>query len=146
VLAFPLALVPSLLLLTAVFILLRLAGFDLASMSPPAVQVSLREFTGAVIFAPILETLLLALGLFILGVLFKRRLFVAAVSALLWGGFHGLVAPFWFFGTVWSFFIFSCAYLVWRERSFYSAFLAAAVPHMLVNLTVFILSVVSKHA
>jgi hypothetical protein len=88
----------------------------------------------------VFETLLLAFVLNILSNWIKPKLPVAAISALLWGGLHGLYAPIWFFGTVWSFFVFSCAFLAWRERSFRAAFVAAALPHALVNLTVYLFS------
>ena len=42
----------------------------------------------------------------------------------------------WFVGTAWSFFVFSCLYLTWRRVSFRHAYVAALVPHMLINGTV----------
>lgn len=90
-------------------------------------------FFGAVVFAPVFETFMLA-GL--LGVLLSTSLrptACAAISAVLWGGFHGLFGALWFFGTAWSFFVFSCGYISWRRASFRHGFLAAAVPHALVN-------------
>ena len=61
---------------------------------------------------------------------------VAGISAICWGLLHGLKAPLWFFGTAFSFFVFSCAYLWWRQVSFRHAFAAAALPHALINATV----------
>jgi hypothetical protein len=51
------------------------------------------------------------------------------------GGFHAAFGVIWFFGTVWSFLVFSCAYIGWRPVSFKEAFLAAWIPHVLINLT-----------
>jgi len=90
----------------------------------------------AVVVAPVVETALL--GLLVRGLLklSSRPIFVATISALTWGALHGAFGLLWFFGTVWSFFVFSCAYIGWRERSSREAFIAAAAPHALVNLVV----------
>jgi membrane protease YdiL (CAAX protease family) len=89
-----------------------------------------------VLFGPIAETLLLALTLKVLLRATTKPLFAAAVSALLWGALHATKGALWFFGPAWSFFVFSCAFLGWRQRSFLHAFAAAAVPHALINLSV----------
>ena len=83
--------------------------------------------------APILETALLALGLKAIALLSPNRFFDALVSAVLWGCIHAAFGLLWFFGTVWSFFVFSYAFLVWRPTSFRAAFAAAAVPHAAIN-------------
>lgn len=57
----------------------------------------------------------------------------AGASALAWGGLHAWFHPLWFFGTVWSFYVFSLGYLAWRPVSYKHALGAAAVPHALVN-------------
>jgi hypothetical protein len=121
-----------------VFFGLRLVGIDPMSFPPPPVRVSISGFVGAVVFSPVFETLLLAFVINILSNWIKPKLPVAGASALLWGAIHGLYAPIWFFGTFWSFFVFSCAFLAWKERSFGAAFVAAALPHALVNLTIFL--------
>ena len=54
---------------------------------------------------------------------------LAAVAGLKMG--HSVVP--WFFGTVWSFYVFSLGYLAWRPVSYKHALGAAAVPHALVN-------------
>lgn len=92
------------------------------------------DILGPVVFAPVVETLLLGLLLKGLLLLTARPVLTAALSALFWGALHGIVAPLWFFGTVWSFFIFACAYLGWHRQSRRKAFIAAAVPHSLINL------------
>jgi hypothetical protein len=58
---------------------------------------------------------------------------------MIFGAAHGLVAVSWFFGTVCSFFAYSYAYLYWSGRSLRQAYVAACVPHMLINLTGMIL-------
>ena len=134
--AFPLALFPSIALFASVYLLLSAVGVDTSGIQPPSQPATASELFGAVLFAPIVETYLLSL---LLGALRRpgiHPLFGAVVSAVLWGALHASIAPLWFFGTVWSFFVFSCAFIGWRERSFKQAFAAAAVPHALINLSV----------
>jgi len=67
---------------------------------------------------------------------------VATLSALVWGCLHGLADPLFFgkfFGTVWNFFVYSCAYLAWRKVSFAHAYVATATPHALHNLIIFLI-------
>lgn len=107
--------------------------------SPAEMEITMGDFLGVVILAPVVETLLLGA---ILGPLRKTGwppAAVAMLSALIWGGLHGLLAPFWFFGTVFSFFVFSSVWLTWRARSLRHAFLAAMLPHAINNLAVFLL-------
>ena len=133
--AWPIALIPSVLLIVLATGLFALAGVSLESIAPPAREVSILNFLGVVIFAPIVETLVLIGGIKILGNISRRPVVVAMMSALVWGLLHGSFGALWFFGTVWSFFVFSCAYLAWRCQSFKAGFIAASVPHALVNLT-----------
>jgi len=89
-----------------------------------------------IIATPLLETLILAGVLVFLSKGFSNIFYPALISAILWGLLHSLKAFPAFFGTAWSFFIFSYAFLVWRSVSFKKAFIASAVPHALINLTV----------
>jgi len=59
----------------------------------------------------------------------------AIISATLWGGLHAFVYYdlLWFSSTFLSFFVFSCGYLVWRQKSFIHGFAAAILPHVLLN-------------
>jgi hypothetical protein len=133
--AFALALIPSIALFSFVYGALMIAGIDISAIKPPERSATPGEVFGTILVAPILETFLLAFGIRILRRFISNVVVVAATSALAWGALHGIVAPLWFFGTAWSFFVFSCAYLVWRERSFWHAFSAAAFPHSLINLS-----------
>lgn len=135
-LAWPMALLPSLAFLGLAYGLAVALGIDTALLDkPPSRQGSLADFFGAVVFAPLAETLLLSALLVPLTGLSARPLFVAAASGLLWGCLHGTVALYWLFGTFWSFYVFTCSYLAWRPRGYWHAFAAAAVPHALLNLT-----------
>jgi hypothetical protein len=129
----PLAIVPSVLLSILAILLADAVGVDVAAHSAPARDATFRSFMGAVVFAPIVETLILS---WLLKVLLSTSLSIvesAVVSAGLWGLFHGMFGALWFFGTVWSFFVFSCGYIVWCRASYWHGFLAASIPHALVN-------------
>lgn len=88
----------------------------------------------AIVLAPVVETLLLVVCLKLTAGL--GRLGSCAASAFLWAVLHGLITPLGFFGTIWSFFVFGWGYLLWRRRSARHAFIAAAVPHAIVNVMV----------
>jgi hypothetical protein len=126
---------PSILLVVVVAGLAALAGIDVGR--PPEVRLGAGGLVAVVVLAPLLETLLLAALLELLGMVLRSWARIAAVSAVAWGLLHGLVAPLWFFGTVWSFFVFGAAYIAWRPRSIRRAFVAAALPHAFINLAVF---------
>ena len=118
-----------------------MAGIPAEALETPGVKINLRDFIGAVVFAPLVETLILAALL----ALMPRRWGIASkaiTSAMIWGGLHAMAAPFWFFGTVFSFFVFSCSYLVWRQKSFACGFAIAALPHALINLSAFVLTAI----
>lgn len=135
-LAYPLAMLPSLLLVALAYGLVNAMGVNYKDFAAPDRVVSTGEVLGVVVFAPVVETFLLAGLLWFLSLLSRNLVFVSAIAALLWAGLHATFGALWFFGTVWSFFVFSCAYLAWRHASFGRAYVAAAVPHFLINLTV----------
>jgi len=132
VIAAPLALLPSIAILTIATLLSKLIGLTPRFPSHPAMSASWAFVM--VIATPVLETVVLAALLWILARFVRARRRLAGASAILWGLLHATAAPIWFFGTAWSFFVFSSAYIAWRERSRTHAFVAAAVPHGLVNL------------
>ncbi|NKI68296.1 hypothetical protein GN109_02585 [Collimonas pratensis] len=132
-LSFPIALIPSLVLSQSVQWILIFFGVDVASISPSGTIATPGAAFGSIVFAPIAETFILAYMLTVLSSSSLRRIWVVVMAAICWGCFHAISGRLWFFGTVWSFFVFSCAYLVWRQVSFRKAFLAAALPHVLIN-------------
>lgn len=112
---------------------LELAGVPSTALEEPDLGAGWGAFVGGVLFAPAVETLLLAGTL----ALMPRRWSIpsrALVAGVAWGLLHGLAAPFWFVGTWFPFFVFSCCWMTWRQRSFRHAFAAAALPHALQNL------------
>jgi hypothetical protein len=137
----PLDLLPTIALLV-VFSGLALIGVDVDALTPAAPVASVTLLLTMVIVGPLLETLLLAAGLRLLSLASSRMSVVATLSALVWGCLHGLSDPLFFgkfFGTVWIFFVYSCAYLAWRKVSFAHAYVAAAAPHALHNLIIFLI-------
>jgi hypothetical protein len=86
-----------------------------------------------VVFAPVVETLIMA------GVLTLLLRFVGPPSAILisaagWGIAHSLAAPAWGLVIWWPFLIFSTLFVVWRERGFFVGVGVAAAAHALQNL------------
>lgn len=139
--AFVLVTVPSLALFKMAYFGFRLTGLDPAQFSPPDHGISFWGVIGTVVFAPVAETLLLALFLTILSSFIISKLRVAVVSGVLWGLLHGLFGLLWFFAPAWGFFILSCAYLAWHEKGFKYAFIAALIPHMLQNTVSVLLTI-----
>lgn len=111
----------------------RASGIEQPTDGMPEWSIGWIDLAGLVVFAPIVETLLLSALLWALSRVIASPARTAAASALIWGGLHGAVAPMWFFGTVWAFFVFSYAFLAWRPRSYGHAFVAAALPHAMQN-------------
>ena len=145
-LAFPLALIPSIALVVTVRTLLGAIDVNTVALLPRRIPITPWTVFAIVIFSPVTETFFLAGGLYILSRFIPRKPLVAFASAVAWGGFHALFGFLWFFGTVWSFFVFSCAFLAWRQLSFRHAYVAAAVPHLLINLTGVLLITIGNHA
>ena len=107
-------------------------GLDVDSMLP-YMGVTTLDWINAVVCAPVIETLILGLGLKLLSLASKRRDFLSFASAILWGFAHASTAAPWFISGFLGFYVFSCSYLAWRGTSFRNAFIAAAVPHSLGN-------------
>ena len=98
----------------------------------PAVDPGLLLFL-LVVFAPVVETLIMGTVLLILN---RIAGFVPAVllSSLGWGIAHSLQAPAWGLVIWWPFLIFSIAFLTWRRRRLAAAFGMPMVIHGLQNL------------
>jgi hypothetical protein len=125
--------IPALILVLIAAGVLTLFGIDLSSVGPAAKSMSVMRVVGAVLIAPIAETLILAWMLTVLSSTNMRTGTIALICGLAWGLFHGMFGPLWFFGPAWAFFVMSCAYLHWRKISFKHAFWATAIPHAVNN-------------
>jgi hypothetical protein len=131
--AWHVALIPSILLVALAYAVFAGAGADVGAIQKPARDIAQRNVWITVLAAPLVETLVLASGIRFLQLLTKHREAIAITSALAWGALHGHFYPIWFFGTAWSFYVFSRGYLAWQPVSYKHALGAAAVPHALVN-------------
>lgn len=137
--AWHVALIPSLLIVLAAHTLFAGAGVDVTDLQKPPVELEPRSVWMAALVAPLIETVVLGLLLQALSFVTRRRQVLALISALAWGGAHAWFHPLWFFGTVWSFYVFSRGWLAWRPVSYKHAFGAAAIPHALVNSSALLL-------
>lgn len=86
---------------------------------------------GNLVFAPVVETVLLIGFLKILIRIGLREIVAISVSAIVWGVLHGTLEPLRFFGTIWSFAVFGYSYFFWRD--WHKGFAAASITHGLVN-------------
>ena len=85
-----------------------------------------------VVFAPIVETLVMGAVLLFLTAVFRRELAVV-LSALGWAAAHSAMAPTWGLVIWWPFLIFSILFVTWRQRSLAMAFAVPAAAHALQN-------------
>lgn len=99
-------------------------------------------FLNLVIVAPVLETLLLALGLWLLSFVLRDPVHRAVGSCVLWAILHSTVALAWGPVVLWPFFVFSTAYLAWRRKSRWHALGVACGIHMFQNFLPALLVVV----
>ncbi len=85
------------------------------------------------VVSPIAETLLMAAILAMTRIVSKNMWVRAAISAFVWAGLHSAVASLWGAVVLWPFFVFSCCYLAWRQRSRTHALAVTCCAHMLHN-------------
>lgn len=126
-LAWLLAIVPSLLLSAAVNHLVPGKGPELPEMGLAF------TFFMLVIFAPVVETLIMGAVLLLLEPL-GGFLPAVALSAIGWGVAHSLQAPAWGLVIWWPFVVFSVCFLVWKQRGLLLAFAIPTLVHALQNL------------
>jgi hypothetical protein len=86
-----------------------------------------------VVFAPVVETLIMVPPLLVLNRLFGPTP-AMLLSALGWGVAHSLHAPVWGFVVWWPFLIFSAILLIWREKGLGRAMLIVIAVHALQNM------------
>jgi hypothetical protein len=91
-----------------------------------------------VIFAPVLETLIMGGALLIL-LRFVSPTVAVILSAVGWGIAHSTAAPTWGLVIWWPFLIFSTLFVTWRQKSLGAAFVVPAMAHGLHNLPTAIL-------
>ncbi|MCF2514271.1 hypothetical protein LVY65_04215 [Sphingomonas sp. G124] len=86
-----------------------------------------------VVFAPLLETLIMA-GFLSLFLRFMPPVAAILLSAGGWGIAHSLEAVGWGLVIWWPFLIFSTLFVVWRQRGFWAGVAVAATTHALQNV------------
>lgn len=130
--AWLIGLIPSLLIATALEaagLLTDQTGLDMLRRMPAG-----EMLLAVLVFAPVVETLLLALTLFILRRFIRRPLGQAAAAAGIWGLLHLSNGPMSPLIIAWPFFVFSVAYQAWRPRGWLRAFTVVTAIHFLQNL------------
>jgi membrane protease YdiL (CAAX protease family) len=90
-------------------------------------------FVLLVIFAPVVETLIMGAMLSVLARFLSATTAILS-SALLWGVAHSLQAAVWGLVIWWPFLIFSTLFMVWRQRGLLVGLGMAAACHALQNL------------
>lgn len=90
-------------------------------------------FISIVVIAPMVETFLMAAGIWGLRFFTRRPLRLAFYSAVIWAVLHSLAAPAWGLGVIWPFFVFNCAYLAWRPRAWWRAIWVTMCIHAFQN-------------
>ena len=86
-----------------------------------------------VLFAPILETLIMG-GVLLILLRFMPPTWAVIASALGWGAAHSAAAAIWGLIIWWPFLIFSTLFVAWRSRSLLLAFAVPMIVHGLHNL------------
>ncbi|WP_234402716.1 hypothetical protein [Pseudoalteromonas piratica] len=82
---------------------------------------------------PLVETLLLLIGILFINRFSKNIHLTSAISAVIWAGMHSYVSPVWGVVTFLPFYIFSLAFLVWKENSILCGFFVSFIIHSLQN-------------
>jgi hypothetical protein len=114
--------------------LAALVRMMLPASEPPAFAVQgLTAIKALVVFAPLVETLIMGTVLLVLLRLMSPTAAVL-VSSAGWGIAHSLAAPIWGLIIWWPFLVFSTLFVVWRSRSLLAGFSMAAAVHALQNL------------
>jgi hypothetical protein len=115
-------------------VLAVLADWLLPSVEKPSFEVAGAETLALlVLFAPLVETLIMAAVLEVLLRLVPPAAAIA-VSSIGWGLAHSWVAPAWGLVIWWPFLIFSILYVTWSKRSIWLAVGIVFCVHALQNL------------
>ena len=86
-----------------------------------------------VVFAPVVETLIMGTVLLIL-LRFVGPLAAILISAIGWGVAHSMQVPIWGLTIWWPFLVLSTLFVTWRERSLWLAFTLPMLAHAMQNL------------
>ncbi len=137
------------LVVTIPYVALLYLGHALGAISLPLpvgfVGVPSRETSALAVaqliaIAPAMETVVLVLLVRLISFATAAALIIASLSGLAFGIIHGLASVVLGIGAFWAFFVFTCSYLAWRDRSFWSGYLAAFIPHAFTNLALLLIA------
>ena len=118
---------------------LKAAGVNMDALPSRDLELGMPLAVAGVFVAPVVETLVLAAVIALLGRTSSSPLFVAACAGALAGLAHG-PNPVAMAGTASAFFVFSCCFMAWRARGLGAGLLAAGVPHAVSNAIVLLLA------
>jgi hypothetical protein len=76
----------------------------------------------------------MSLILWVLSLVTKRTVLLAVISAFIWACLHSVAVPAWGLVVFWPFFVFSCSYLAWREKSWGRAVWVTFCIHVFQNV------------
>jgi len=124
------SLVPSLIIV----ILLSATGIMSDRNVPDFKGSPLLIYVSMVLISPIIETLIMSFTIWCLAFITRKKYILALLNALFWAILHSLMAPAWGLGVLWPFFIFSCAYLAWRQKSWWRAVWVVICIHAFQNV------------
>lgn len=117
------------------FVISIIVGIIMPDNMPSFDYESPAGFAVFVVFiGPFVETLLMLPILWILKLTIKKTLWVAGVSAVIWGMMHSTAALAWGFAVAWPFFVFSLCFLEWQSKSTLTAIGVTAILHGCHNL------------
>jgi hypothetical protein len=118
--------------------LLAVSGISDENVAHPITKLHyggpIQDLLAIVVVGPIIETLVLSFGIFLLSRFVKTKAVIAILSAILWAALHSLASPSWGLVVLWPFFVFSCGYIAWRQKSWFKAVWVTSCIHALQNL------------
>jgi len=126
----PISLIPSL----AIGFALAKTGVLTEESGPQFEGPRVLMFIGITVFSPVVETLIMAGILWLCSFVTGNKTKLAIMSVIVWAVFHSLYAPLWGVVVAWPFFVFSCGYLAWREKSVGHGLLVATGLHFFQNI------------
>lgn len=90
-------------------------------------------FIGMVVFAPVVETIIMAIVIWILRRFTRKDFKIIIFSAIFWAILHSLSWLPWGFIIFWPFIVFSAAYVYWSRKSVIKALMITTCIHAMVN-------------
>lgn len=126
---FLLGTIPSVVLIGLIQIVIGIQSVPEDFFNRPAASL----LYSTLVFAPLVETLLLAVIVWMLRRFIRDRMMIALVVGVLAGLAHGASAAIWFFGTAWTFFVMTYVFVTWRQVSAVLAFLLCMGIHFVNN-------------